>query len=73
MYRFAASHRRGYIDRKEDIDEAEMKRLVHENCIVLKVSYAGYSVILTGDSNKPCGNASSVTTGTRGRGPASRC
>jgi len=27
---------------------------VHENCVVLKFSYAGYSVMLTGDSNKPC-------------------
>jgi competence protein ComEC len=44
----------GYIDPTEDLDEEEMKRVVHENCIVLKISYAGYSVILTGDSNKPC-------------------
>ena len=27
---------------------------MHENCVVLKFSYAGYSVMLTGDSNKPC-------------------
>ena len=39
-----------------------MKRVVHENCVVLKFTYAGYSVMLTGDSNKPCWSASSATT-----------
>jgi glyoxylase-like metal-dependent hydrolase (beta-lactamase superfamily II) len=28
----------GYIDPTEDLDEEEMKRVVHENCVVLKVS-----------------------------------
>lgn len=44
----------GYINPEEELDPDEAKRLVHENCVVLKVSYADYSVILTGDSNKPC-------------------
>jgi competence protein ComEC len=44
----------GYIDPAENIDEDEARRLVHENCMVLKISYAGYSVLLTGDSNKAC-------------------
>jgi competence protein ComEC len=44
----------GYIDPTEDLDEEEMKRVVHENCMVLKFTYSDYSVILTGDSNKPC-------------------
>jgi competence protein ComEC len=44
----------GYIDTEEDLDDEEMKKVVHENCVVLKFSFAGYSVMLTGDSNKPC-------------------
>lgn len=44
----------GYINPEEALDEDEAKRLVHENCMVLKFTYAGHSVILTGDSNKPC-------------------
>jgi competence protein ComEC len=44
----------GYIDPEEELDEEEAKRVVHENCVVLKFTYAGYSVMLTGDSNKPC-------------------
>ena len=44
----------GFIDPSEEIDEDEAKRLVHENCVVLKFSYGGCAVMLTGDSNKPC-------------------
>lgn len=44
----------GYIDPEEELDEEEAKRVVHENCIVFKLTYAGYSLILTGDSNKAC-------------------
>jgi competence protein ComEC len=44
----------GYIDPEEDLDEEEAKRLVHENCVVLKVTYADYSVMITGDSNRAC-------------------
>ncbi|TMC47607.1 MAG: MBL fold metallo-hydrolase [Chloroflexi bacterium] len=44
----------GFIDPEEELDEEEAKRFVHENCVVLKFTYAGYSVMLTGDSNKAC-------------------
>lgn len=44
----------GYIDPQEEIDEEEARRIVHENCMVLKLTYAGYSVMVTGDSNKAC-------------------
>lgn len=44
----------GFIDPEETLDDEEAKRVVHENCVVLKLTYAGYSVMLTGDSNKPC-------------------
>jgi competence protein ComEC len=44
----------GYIDPSEELDEEEAKRLVHENCMVLKFSYRGCTVMLTGDSSKPC-------------------
>lgn len=44
----------GYIDPEEELDEEEMKKVVHDNCIVLKLTYAGYSVMLSGDSNKSC-------------------
>jgi competence protein ComEC len=44
----------GYIDPEEELEDDEAKQLVHENCIVLKLTYADYSVMLTGDSNKAC-------------------
>lgn len=44
----------GYIDPSEDLDEEEAKRVVHENCMVLKFSYKGVCVMLSGDSSKPC-------------------
>lgn len=44
----------GFIDPAEELDEGEAKRVVHENCMVLKFSYKGVSVMLTGDSSKPC-------------------
>ncbi|MEA2275252.1 MAG: competence protein ComEC [Solirubrobacteraceae bacterium] len=44
----------GYINVSEKLDEDEATRLVHENCMVLKVEYRGHSVLLTGDSNLPC-------------------
>lgn len=43
----------GYIDVEEELDEDEATRLVHENCMVLKFEYEGFSVMLTGDSNLP--------------------
>ncbi|HEY6322369.1 MAG TPA: MBL fold metallo-hydrolase [Thermoanaerobaculia bacterium] len=44
----------GYIDPEEDLEADEVERLVHENCVVLRLTYAEYSVMLTGDSNKAC-------------------
>lgn len=44
----------GYIDPSEELDEEEAKSVVHENCMVLKFSYKGVSVMLTGDASKPC-------------------
>jgi competence protein ComEC len=44
----------GYITVEEELDEDEARRLVHENCMVLKFEYQGGSVLLTGDSNLPC-------------------
>jgi competence protein ComEC len=44
----------GYIDPEEDLDEDEAKRVVHENCMVLKFAYKGCAIMLTGDSNKEC-------------------
>lgn len=43
----------GYITVEDELDEDEARRLVHENCMVLKFEYKGYSVMLTGDSNLP--------------------
>jgi competence protein ComEC len=44
----------GYIEPAEELDEEEAKRLVHENCVVLRLSYSDYSLMLTGDSDKAC-------------------
>jgi competence protein ComEC len=44
----------GYIEPEVELDEKEARRLVHENCVVLRFSYAGYSLVLTGDSDKAC-------------------
>lgn len=44
----------GFIDPEEELDEDEAKRVVHENCMVLKFSYKGCAIMLTGDSNKDC-------------------
>lgn len=41
----------GYITVEDELDEDEARRLVHENCMVLKFEYQGYSVMLAGDSN----------------------
>jgi len=43
----------GYITVEEELDEDEARRLVHENCMVLKFEYEGYSVMLTGDFTLP--------------------
>jgi competence protein ComEC len=44
----------GYIEIEDTLSEDEAKQLVHENCLVLKISYEDASVILTGDSNLAC-------------------
>ena len=45
----------GYIKIDESLDEEEAKKLVHENCLVLKLTYESEtSVMLTGDSNLAC-------------------
>ncbi len=45
----------GTIEIDEGLSEEEAKELVHENCLVLRLSYEGNtSVILTGDSDIAC-------------------
>jgi competence protein ComEC len=44
----------GYIEIEDTLSEDEAKQLVHENCLVLKISYEDASVLLTGDSNLAC-------------------
>jgi competence protein ComEC len=45
----------GYIEIDETLSEEEAKAKVHENCLVLRVTYeGGTSVMLTGDSNLAC-------------------
>ena len=44
----------GFIEPSEELDDEEAKGVVHENCMVLRFSYKGVSVMLTGDSSKPC-------------------
>jgi beta-lactamase superfamily II metal-dependent hydrolase len=44
----------GYITIEDTLTEEEAKQKVHENCLVLKLSYEGGSVLLTGDSNLAC-------------------
>jgi beta-lactamase superfamily II metal-dependent hydrolase len=44
----------GYIEIADTLSEEEAEELVHKNCLVLKLSCNGVSVILTGDSNLDC-------------------
>lgn len=44
----------GYIEIEDTLTEEEAKQLIHENCLVLKLSYEGVSTLLTGDSNRAC-------------------
>jgi competence protein ComEC len=44
----------GFIEIDETLTEDEAKQKVHENCLVVKLSYEGSSLILTGDSNLAC-------------------
>lgn len=41
-----------YVKPDKDKTEDEKREAIHNECMVLKVSYAGRSVLLTGDSNK---------------------
>ncbi|HEY6881907.1 MAG TPA: MBL fold metallo-hydrolase, partial [Polyangiales bacterium] len=44
----------GYIEIDETLTEEEAKKLVHENCLVIRIRYEGVSVMLTGDSDVVC-------------------
>lgn len=44
----------GYIKIDDDLDEEDAKKLVHANCLVVRVAYNGKAVILTGDSDVVC-------------------
>jgi len=43
----------GYIDVEEELDEDEQRKFVHEHCGVYRLTFAGTSIMLTGDSNLP--------------------
>jgi competence protein ComEC len=43
----------GYITVEDTLDEDEARKVVHENCGVYRLTFAGVSVMLTGDSNLP--------------------
>ncbi len=44
----------GYIEIEETLSDEDAKKLVHENCLVIRLSYGGVSVMLTGDSDVTC-------------------
>src|SRR5437868_12365653 len=44
----------GFVEPSEELDDEDAKRVVHENCMVLKFTYKGVAVMLTGDSSRPC-------------------
>lgn len=44
----------GYVEIEETLTEEEAKQKVHEHCLVMRLSYEGASVVLTGDSNLTC-------------------
>lgn len=41
-----------YVKDDEDMTEEERREAIHNECMVLKISYRGRAVMLTGDSNK---------------------
>ncbi len=41
----------GYVEVEDTLDEAEARRVVHENCGVYRLTMQGVSLVLTGDSN----------------------
>lgn len=44
----------GYIEIEDTLSDEDAKDLVHENCLVIRLSYEGVSVMLTGDSDVVC-------------------
>jgi competence protein ComEC len=44
----------GYIEIDESLTEEEAKQKVHENCLVMRISYQDTAVMFTGDSNVAC-------------------
>ena len=44
----------GYIEIGESLTEEEAKQKVHENCLVMRISYEGTAIMFTGDSNVAC-------------------
>lgn len=44
----------GYIEIDQDLDEEAAKKLIHANCLVVRIAYNGRAVILTGDSDVVC-------------------
>lgn len=44
----------GYIEIEKTLSDEDAKKLVHENCLVIRLSYEGVSVMLTGDSDVAC-------------------
>ena len=44
----------GYIEIEETLNDEDAKKLVHANCLVVRLSYEGISVMLTGDSDVAC-------------------
>jgi beta-lactamase superfamily II metal-dependent hydrolase len=43
----------GYVKVEDTLDEAEARRVVHENCGVYRLTTQGVSLVLSGDSNLP--------------------
>jgi beta-lactamase superfamily II metal-dependent hydrolase len=43
----------GYINVEEELNEDEQRKVVHEHCGVYRLTFAGTSLMLTGDSNLP--------------------
>jgi beta-lactamase superfamily II metal-dependent hydrolase len=44
----------GYIKIDETLTEEEAKKLAHENCLVIRISFEGTSIMVTGDSDVAC-------------------
>jgi competence protein ComEC len=44
----------GYIKIEETLSDEDAKKVVHANCLVIRLAYEGVSVMLTGDSDVAC-------------------